>query len=63
MDPFLFHKKGAQLCPDIGNMSYVPERPRVEWAFVHVKKLGICENESKNLVIFHNFFIMECGFY
>lgn len=26
-------------------------------------KLGICENESKNLVIFHNFFIMKYGFY
>ena len=27
------------------------------------KFLGICENKSKNLVIFHNLFIMEYGFY
>ena len=26
-------------------------------------KLGICENESKNLVFFHILFIMEYGFY
>lgn len=63
MDPFLFHRKGAHFCSDIGNMSYASKRPRVECSFVRVMKLGICENESKNLVIFHNFFIMEYGFY
>lgn len=36
---------------------------RIGNAAVHNIKLGICENESKNLVIFNKFFIMEYGFY